>query len=872
MYCQLVIYLTALFVFKNSTNIAVVELLTNNNLTSDFRHLSILSDNKSDLCDLDNPDNAGTSKSMLTKTHPAVNDPKACPNIELHNSYDKLLCVSPTKDKVVNYSARNLANPASKTNLAILDGAHEASNTNSHRYIENLSTGMKVNATLSEHKHSSNANTKSKIDSLPILVYPKENTSSINIGSSEINQRCHKYPVPIPVKITMDGISICYQAPPLPIENNIEGKNYLVSESKMNDELCQPLYIDTIENHSVIPKNDEKIKRKFCFSSTNSSGLLSDLTATNFEKTQSPRSHSASPNTCNNIITNNFDLDITQKELSVSVGNYISSERNIYSSNIPNKSKEIPIPEYVDLSPQIMIEELTNSLVHEKNLTLIDFSYYNANDTPHYLPLLSSVSYKEECEFEDIREEDEEESRDEEEDDYPSSWDDVDTKMLSSPRVRSQNAWSVVGVPMTNSSFDFFEEKDRLKLRNPPKLSQPNTISHNKYASDSNINDALVMLEPGLRKMAKDEYYTTTNSSCATEESQTDDNGKSLMGSQGARTSTQEDSLTCKVSVNGQDHIYNCIDDTHAGTTHSYQNDEDSENFYEIPIEKASELECSNNPNSEHRNANCDYNNKNLKETINVDHEDSGFYSYTIHCDEDPRITSYIKPLLPKNSQANDEFITCNNYISSSMIDKDEYKMEDTATKLSSNNKLVVTNDDSKYCQFQLDHVTRIPINQSESTSLPYHINELDVETDHFITNCSTIHQPNVTVNGVYFSQRPITDDSKRNDTYCSVRGEDDSLLNLRYETSKEPYSENISERLSPIRFEVGERDATVVARQFEATGISQGQTKNVTDSKNNTSRHHFNRHYDLMRHDDNMMVRIDGLLLYFFSLTKMTS
>ena len=71
---------------------------------------------------------------------------------------------------------------------------------------------------------------------------------------------------------------------------------------------------------------------------------------------------------------------------------------------------EVPIPEYVDLSPQIMIEEFTNSLVHEKNLKLIDFSYYNACDTPHYLPLLSSVSYKEECEFEDIREEDEEES------------------------------------------------------------------------------------------------------------------------------------------------------------------------------------------------------------------------------------------------------------------------------------------------------------------------------------------------------------------------------------------------------------------------------------------------------------------------------
>jgi hypothetical protein len=753
-----------------------------------------------------------------------------------------------------------------QANLSTWEEAHEALNPNNHKYIESSSTEMKDNETLSEQTHSKNANTQSKIDSLPILLYPKENTSSITIGSSENNQRCYKYPVPIPVKLTLGGISICYQATPLPSEINMEGKD--VSEGKLIDEHCPAICIDNVEKHSVIAKHDEKIAHKSSFSPTNSLRLLSDLTALNSENIHSPRSHSSSSNSRNNFFTNNFDSDITQKELSISVGNCIAKDDNIYSSHIPNKSKEVPIPEYVDLSPQIMLEEYTNSQLHEKNFALTNYSYSDANDTPHYLPLLSSISYQENCEFEDIREEDEEEGR-EEEDDYPSSWDDEDTKMLSSPRVRSQNAWSDVGVPITNSSFDFFEEKDRLKLMHPPKLSQPNTIRDNKYASDSNINDALVMLEPGLRKMAKNDYYTTTNSSCTTEESHTDDNGKSQMGSQGATTCTQEDSLTCKVSVNGQEHIYYCIDDTYPGPNRSNPNDDDSDNFYEIPIEKESELECYNNPNSEHVNANSDQNNKHVKETVNVDHEDSGFFSYTICCDEDSRITNSIKPLVPTKANSNNELIICNNHISSSIIDKD-YKVQDIVTKSSARNNLEAIDDNSKYCQFQLDHVTRIPINQPESTSLPYHINELDVETDNFIVNCSNLHHPNVTVNGVYFSQGPITDDSKSNETYRFVSGEDDSFLNVKYETSMESYSESISKRNSQNQLEVGERDDTVVGRPFKETGISPGQTQNGPDiifpfSNNKTSHGHLTRHYDIMKHDDNMMVRIDGLFFYSF-------
>jgi len=83
--------------------------------------------------------------------------------------------------------------------------------------------------------------------------------------------------------------------------------------------------------------------------------------------------------------------------------------------------------------------------------------------------------------------------------------------------LHSANAWSDVGVSF-HSSFDCFRQRDRFR---PTKRSTKSFVDKNgeaaKFASDSNIQDALVMMEPGLRKIRKDSFATsttaTTNSS-----------------------------------------------------------------------------------------------------------------------------------------------------------------------------------------------------------------------------------------------------------------------------------------------------------------------------------------------------------------------
>ena len=184
-------------------------------------------------------------------------------------------------------------------------------------------------------------------------------------------------------------------------------------------------------------------------------------------------------------------------------------------------------------------------------------------------------------------------------------------------------------MPMTNSSFDFYQEKDRLKLMQPPKLSEPNKHQHNKYASDSNINDALVMLEPGLRKMAKDGYMTT--SSCT--DTQTDEIVKSALGS--SLASSPQASVTCRVSVDGNDHIYHYIDGTDPENDYNKKVIEDKENFYEIPIEKHLKLKIYGSPavqNSRKSSFEDEQSSGKLVEPGQLDSE-SGFYSYTT-CDE----------------------------------------------------------------------------------------------------------------------------------------------------------------------------------------------------------------------------------------------
>ena len=142
---------------------------------------------------------------------------------------------------------------------------------------------------------------------------------------------------------------------------------------------------------------------------------------------------------------------------------------------------------------------------------------------------------------------------DEAEDDYPSSWEDEEEEVYfesssnaekcqkiyyedsstvdcsketveqeeqlpsRSNLLHSANAWSDIGVSF-HSSFDCFRQRDRFR---PTKRSTKSFVDKNgeaaKFASDSNIQDALVMMEPGLRKIRKDSFATsttaTTNSS-----------------------------------------------------------------------------------------------------------------------------------------------------------------------------------------------------------------------------------------------------------------------------------------------------------------------------------------------------------------------
>ena len=461
------------------------------------------------------------------------------------------------------------------------------------------------------------------------------------------------YVTPIPVKLKADGISITYQAPPLPsvLQSNIQSSNNGLSNTRQNFEVKKVL---------------------------------------------------------------------------------INAETN--------RSKEVLIPEDVDISPQIMLEQ-PDVPIKRENLSLpVYYHSLNGHEVPKYLPLLSSIGCKEECEFEDIREEDEDAEDGCDDDDYPSSWDDVDSIMLMSPRVRSQNAWSDVGVPMTDSSIDFFQEKERLKLRqNNPKFSQPNVNSHNKYASDSNINDALIMMEPGLRKMAKDEYYTTTNSSFGIESSPTsEDHSRSATNSEDANNLEITDkSVTFKIKVNGKDHIYHCIDDMENSFDHFNDDTFNTENFYEIPIEREHEMRYSEVQTMKDHITSDDRKGKSRED---VD-PDSGFYSYIVPYDAAP---SKVYPLGLVHSPYNR---SC--YRDMDSIADRKYS-KDTGSQATYNHHCSLTN--SPVQSSKEEHVTRIPINQKESKHSISQ--EQSFDSNHFAINCFDSEISNVTVNGVCFSQR----------------------------------------------------------------------------------------------------------------------
>ena len=551
-----------------------------------------------------------------------------------------------------------------------LCGDKKPHDEDSHKTLEKLNNKLEINAISFTDRVIDNQNLNAKsFDSkraghILSLLIANESQKHDKVIS---NHSSIPYVAPIPVKLKADGISITYQAPPLPsaLHSNIQSSNNELSNTRQNFEVKKQM---------------------------------------------------------------------------------LNAESN--------RSKEVLIPEDVDISPQIMFEQPDVPIKREKlSIPVYDHSL-NGHEVPKYLPLLSSIGCKEEYEFEDIREEDEDAEDGYDDDDYPSSWDDVDSIMLMSPRVRSQNAWSDVGVPMTDSSIDFFQEKERLKLRqNNPKLSQPNVNSHNKYASDSNINDALIMMEPGLRKMAKDGYYTTTNSSFGTDSSPTsEDHSRSATNSGGASNLEITDkSVTFKVNVKGKDHIYHCIDDMENSLNHFNDDAFNTENFYEIPIERELDMKYSEVQTMKDH---ITYHDRKCKSREDVD-PDSGFYSYIVSYDTAPS-----KKVYPLGLVHSPYDRSC--YRDMDSVADRKYS-KDTGSQATYNHHRFLTNSVEQ--SSKEEHVTRIPINQTESkwsTS-----QEQSFDSNNFAINCFDSEMSNVTVNGVCFSQ-PLQNVSNLEEKFAS--------------------------------------------------------------------------------------------------------
>ena len=134
-------------------------------------------------------------------------------------------------------------------------------------------------------------------------------------------------------------------------------------------------------------------------------------------------------------------------------------------------------------------------------------------------------------------------------DDYPSSWDD-DEEPVNEPIIKTlkneEPSWSDIGQPV-NSSFEFWKTKNKLKAVSKPKLYDTKYLHNNKYASDSNINDAVDMTEPGLRKIPKESIYTTTSSETTARSPQND----------------QEDHIYCSIQDNSkgdEENIYESVE------------------------------------------------------------------------------------------------------------------------------------------------------------------------------------------------------------------------------------------------------------------------------------------------------------------------
>ena len=196
-------------------------------------------------------------------------------------------------------------------------------------------------------------------------------------------------------------------------------------------------------------------------------------------------------------------------------------------------------------------------------------------------------------------------------DNYPSSWDDDDDQedlgeqQLIDLEERCQSnepftintiknnssveePWSDIGQSV-NSSFEFWKTTNKLKaVMSQPKLFDTKYQHNNRYASDSNIQDAVDMTEPGLRKIPKvSNYSTTTSSEMTSTTPNQQDHDHLIINNQEEGTennfmkSSQHQSTNYHSNNNNRhsssnEHIYCSIeDDLHVATT------TDADNVYE---------------------------------------------------------------------------------------------------------------------------------------------------------------------------------------------------------------------------------------------------------------------------------------------------
>jgi len=200
------------------------------------------------------------------------------------------------------------------------------------------------------------------------------------------------------------------------------------------------------------------------------------------------------------------NLSFSCEEDSNSRHNFWSSSSFDGSSVSTNLSTEKPVGKVdidsrIDFSPQVIQDEDYHSTSPAYSNLYDDFG----NSLVHARPYLNS-------------------SDEQPQDDYPSSWDYVDSKdkinkqNTQKVRIISANVWSDPGISF-HSSSETFCKLDRFR---PVKVSrlmlnQDESDKKPKCASDSNLQDAVIMMEPGLRRIRKESYATTASFSTSHE-------------------------------------------------------------------------------------------------------------------------------------------------------------------------------------------------------------------------------------------------------------------------------------------------------------------------------------------------------------------